>query len=137
MATFAVTPSSLGNAWSNGKVDLLLEINLNKSRFGYLRSGAMEFSFYDLVSHAARTRPLQAGTLISSGTVTEACFSSSASSIIEMRASNKSKAISGPAFLRANDVVDILMYDEKMRSVFGRLLNHISELHGGSRTFFK
>lgn len=134
MATFAATPSSLGSAWDNGKVDLLLEINLNENRFGCLRSGAMEFSFYDLISHAARTRPLQAGTLISSGTVTESGFSSSASSIVEMRALNKSKAISGPTFLRANDVVDISMYDDKMRSVFGRLSNHISEPNQKIRT---
>ena len=29
----------------------------------------MTFSLFDLVSHAAKTRPLQAGTLIGSGTV--------------------------------------------------------------------
>jgi len=66
----AITPDELGGHWLGGKVLLPLVVMLNGALFGRPNAGVdMTFSFGDLVAHAARTRPLTAGTVIGSGTV--------------------------------------------------------------------
>ncbi|MGQ8365430.1 fumarylacetoacetate hydrolase family protein [Glaciecola sp. 1036] len=66
----AVTPSELGDAWQEGKLHLPLISTLNGEKFGEPQAGVdMTFNFGQLIAHAARTRPLQAGTIIGSGTV--------------------------------------------------------------------
>ena len=66
----AVTPDELGEAWIDGKVDLPLLSTLNGELFGKPEAGVdMTFNFPKLVSHAAKSRPLGAGAVIGSGTV--------------------------------------------------------------------
>jgi len=66
----AVTPDALGVAWAGGKLHLPLRSTLNGAVFGMPDAGhEMTFSFPALIAHAARTRPLVAGTIIGSGTV--------------------------------------------------------------------
>lgn len=66
----AVTPDELGNAWDGGRLHLPLLVSLNGKLFGRVNAGAgMHFDFPALISHAARTRPLSAGTIVGSGTV--------------------------------------------------------------------
>ena len=68
-APVAVTPDELGAAWRDGRVALPLHVSWNGERFGEPNGAAMAFGFHELVTHAARTRPLVAGTIIGSGTV--------------------------------------------------------------------
>ena len=66
----AVTPDELGEVWRDGKVHLPLLSELNGEPFGRPEAGVdMTFDFGRLVAHAAKTRPLGAGALIGSGTV--------------------------------------------------------------------
>lgn len=66
----AVTPDELGDAWRNHKVHLPLLSTLNNELFGKPQAGIdMTFDFSQLIAHAAKTRPLGAGTIIGSGTV--------------------------------------------------------------------
>jgi fumarylacetoacetate (FAA) hydrolase len=66
----AVTPDELGDAWDGGKVRLPLLVALNGKPFGRADAGVdMTFDFPTLVAHAAKTRPLGAGTIVGSGTV--------------------------------------------------------------------
>ncbi|MCP4789534.1 MAG: fumarylacetoacetate hydrolase family protein [Gammaproteobacteria bacterium] len=66
----AVTPDELGASWGGGKVSLPLRSVLNNELFGIPNAGVdMTFNFFELVAHAAKTRPLTAGTIIGSGTV--------------------------------------------------------------------
>ncbi len=66
----AITPDELGSTWRDCKVHLPLMSFLNESLFGHPDAGVdMTFSFAELVAHAAKTRPLAAGALIGSGTV--------------------------------------------------------------------
>ncbi|NIX77052.1 fumarylacetoacetate hydrolase family protein [Microvirga terricola] len=66
----AITPDELGEAWDGGKVHLPLLSSLNGQPFGKPNAGAdMTFDFPTLIAHAAKTRPLCAGTIIGSGTV--------------------------------------------------------------------
>ena len=66
----AVTPDELGDAWADNKVHLPLLSTLNDELFGKPEAGIdMTFDFSQLVAHAAKSRPLGAGTIIGSGTV--------------------------------------------------------------------
>lgn len=68
-APVVVTPDELGEDWRDGRVQLDLHIEWNGRWFGHPRGDAMHFHFGELISHAARTRRLGAGTIIGSGTV--------------------------------------------------------------------
>ncbi|WP_018146891.1 fumarylacetoacetate hydrolase family protein [Henriciella marina] len=66
----AVTPDELGEAWSGGKLHLPMLSTYNDKPFGKPECDVdMTFDFGTLVAHAARTRPLCAGTIIGSGTI--------------------------------------------------------------------
>ena len=66
----AVTPDELGDAWRDGKLHLPLLSTLNGEAFGAPDAGIdMTFDFGQLIAHAAKSRPLEAGTIIGSGTV--------------------------------------------------------------------
>ena len=66
----AVTPDELGDAWDGGRLHLPLMVDLNGKPFGRADAGIdMTFDFPQLIAHAARTRPLAAGAIIGSGTV--------------------------------------------------------------------
>lgn len=84
-APFALTPDALGEAWKDGRVQLPLHVTLNSQWFGHPHGGEMAFGFHDLVAHAARTRDLVAGTVIGSGTVSNADYAKVGSACISER----------------------------------------------------
>lgn len=66
----AVTPDELGTDWDGGKVNLPLLSFYNDQPFGCPNAGVdMTFEFPELIAHAAKSRPLSAGAIIGSGTV--------------------------------------------------------------------
>ncbi|MEM6832018.1 MAG: fumarylacetoacetate hydrolase family protein [Pseudomonadota bacterium] len=66
----AVTPDALGDAWRDSLVHLPLRVDYNGQPFGRANAGIdATFSLAQLVAHAAKTRPLGAGTIIGSGTI--------------------------------------------------------------------
>jgi fumarylacetoacetate (FAA) hydrolase len=84
-APVAVTPDELGNAWQDGRVHLQLEVEWNGERFGQPHGGEMSFGFGDLIAHAARTRRLTPGTIIGTGTVSNASRAAGSACIAERR----------------------------------------------------
>lgn len=87
MAPFAVTPEELGAAWHDGRVGLDLHIQWNGRDFGHANGRPMLFGFGELIAHAALSRDLVAGTIIGSGTVSNADYAKVGSSCIsEVRA---------------------------------------------------
>lgn len=84
-APVAVTPDELGDAWRDGRVHLDLDVEWNGERFGHPNGGEMNFGFGDLVAHAARTRRLGAGTIVGSGTVSNADRAVGSACIAERR----------------------------------------------------
>lgn len=84
-APVAITPDELGDAWRDGRVHLDLEVEWNGASFGHPNGGEMSFSFGDLIAHAARTRRLGAGTVIGSGTVSNAAREAGSACIAERR----------------------------------------------------
>jgi fumarylacetoacetate (FAA) hydrolase len=85
MAPFAVTPDELGEQWRDGRVCADLLVDWNGVRFGAANGAAMGHGFHELVAHAARTRDLVAGTIIGSGTVSNANYREIGSSCIAER----------------------------------------------------
>ena len=84
-APVAVTPDELGDAWLDGRVQLDLEVEWNGEPFGHPNGREMNFSFGELVAHAARTRKLGAGTIVGSGTVSNAAREAGSACIAERR----------------------------------------------------
>ena len=84
-APFAVTPDELGEYWRDGRVHLDLVIKLNNETFGHANGREMDFSFGELIAHAARTRKLTAGTIIGSGTISNQGDTVGSSCVTEQR----------------------------------------------------
>lgn len=118
----AVTPDELGSAWKDGRVHLPLTTHLNGKLFGEPDSGPeMHFGFYELIAHAAKSRPLSAGTIVGSGTVSNEERSKGSSCLAEKRMLEiiDSGAASTP-FLQYGDHVAIEMF-QNGKSVFGKI----------------
>ncbi|MER8763072.1 MULTISPECIES: fumarylacetoacetate hydrolase family protein [unclassified Mesorhizobium] len=140
----AVTPDELGDAWDGGKVSLPLLVDLNGKPFGRANAGIdMTFDFPALIVHAAKTRPLAAGTIIGSGTVSNkldggpgkpvSAGGAGYSCVAELRMIETIET-GGPKtpFLRFGDSVRIEMKDRGGHSIFGAIEQRV-EKYGGAR----
>jgi len=119
----AVTPDELGTAWDGAKLHRQLVTQLNGGLFGDPWCDAdMTFDFPTLIAHAARTRPLAAGTIIGSGTVSSTDRARGSSCIAERRTLEVlDGGQAATPFLRFGDRVRIEMLDEAGRSIFGAI----------------
>ncbi len=119
MAPFALTPDALGNAWRNGRVCLPLTVEVNGQWFGNPEGDAMEYGFHELIAHAAYSRALPAGTVIGSGTVSNAAHATVGSSCISERRAIEMITHGAPQtpFLSFND--RIVMRAGEDHSYFG------------------
>lgn len=119
----AVTPDMLGDAWQQGKLHLPLRALLNETLVGEPNAGVdMTFDFGQLIAHAAKSRPLCAGTIIGSGTVSNVDRSSGSCCLAEVRmleiiADGKVST----EFMRFGDRVQIEMLDADGQSIFGQI----------------
>ncbi|HWZ88804.1 MAG TPA: fumarylacetoacetate hydrolase family protein, partial [Polyangiaceae bacterium] len=83
---FAVTPDELGTAYHDGRVHLPLRTRLNGQLVGDPNAGPeMHFSFFELIAHIAKTRAFAAGTIVGSGTVSNADRARGISCLAERR----------------------------------------------------
>jgi len=119
----AVTPDELGPAWDGGKLSLPLRSHVNGELLGSPDAGVdMTFDFPRLIEHCARTRNLRAGTIVGSGTVSNADRQSGSSCLAERRML-ETLAQGKPAtpFLKDGDLVRIDMLDAGGRTIFGAI----------------
>lgn len=137
----AVTPDELGEAWRDCLVHLPLHVDYNGQPFGRAEAGIdATFSLARLVSHAARTRPLSAGTIIGSGTVSNKGVDGGPgrpisegglgySCIAEIRMI-ETIAMGSPktAFMKPGDTVRIEMIDKSGHSVFGAIEQTVEQV---------
>ena len=116
-----VTPDELDDAWKDNKVHLPLVTHINGEWFGAPEAGVdMQFDFAQLVAHAAKTRPLSAGTLVGSGTIANEDVSKGASCFAEKRTVETLRdGKPSTPFMKYGDVVHIEMKDRDGRSIFG------------------
>ena len=130
----AVTPDELGCAWIGAKLHRPLLSWLNGAPLGAPDAGVdMNFDFGQLVAHAAKTRPLAAGSIIGSGTVSNRDADGGPgrpvaegglgySCLAELR-TVETLRLGAPRtpFLRFGDTVKIEMRDAQGRSIFGAI----------------
>ena len=125
----AVTPDELGDAWDGDKVKLPLVTHLNDELFGKPDCGVdMTFDFPTIVAHAAKTRPLGAGAIIGSGTISNYDRSAGSSCLAEKRmleiiADGKPST----EFMKFNDKVRIEMFDKQDNNIFGTIEQTVTE----------
>ena len=135
----AVTPDVLGETWKGGKLHMPLLSFLNEDPFGRPDAGIdMTFDFGQLIAHAAKTRPLCAGTIIGSGTVSNKLDGGPGRSVddggagysciaemrmIETIESGKPRT----SFLKFGDRVRIEMRDSDGLSIFGAIDHEVKQ----------
>jgi len=129
----AATPDELGAAWRDGKLHLPLVSTLNGRLFGRPDAGTdMTFGFPQLIAHLARTRELEAGTIVGSGTVSNkedggpgrpAAQGGVGYSCIAEQRTVETLLAGKPAtpFMRFGDRIRIEMLDAAGRTVFGAI----------------
>jgi len=118
-----VTPDELGDAWQDSKLHRPLLTHVNGKWFGAPEAGVdMQFNFAQLVAHAAKTRPLSAGTIVGSGTVANEDTSLGASCFAEQRTVETLRdGKPSTPFMAFGDVVRIEMLDASGHSIFGAI----------------
>ena len=138
----AVTPDELGAAWSDAKLHLPLLSTLNGKLIGRPDAGIdMTFNFGQLIAHAAKSRPLCAGTLIGSGTVSNKLDGGPGkhiadggvgySCIAEIRTIetiNNGKPTT--SFMKFGDRIRIEMHDADGASIFGAIEQTVEKYTG-------
>ncbi len=128
----AVTPDELQEAWDGQKVHLPLMSHYNQKLFGEPNAGVdMTFGFPKLISHAAKTRPLSAGTIIGSGTVSNTDRSKGSSCIVEKRMLETiENGKPTTEFMQFGDTVRIEMFDKDKQSIFGAIDQKVEKYKG-------
>jgi fumarylacetoacetate (FAA) hydrolase len=136
----AVTPEELGTSWRDAKLQLPLLTTINGKPFGQPNAGRdMTFDFGQLIAHAAMSRPLSAGTIVGSGTVSNKgpdggpgrpvpLGGDGYSCIAEIRTvetllEGKPKT----SYLKFGDVVRLEMKDRQGHSIFGAIEQEVSK----------
>jgi len=127
-APFAVTPDELGAAWRDGRLDGTMHVALDSVRVGDPRTGPeMHFSFFQLIEHICKTRRFGAGTIVGSGTISNAAVERGISCLQERRAL---ETIVGGApqtpFLRAGSRVRIEFTLPDGRAPFGAIEQEVT-----------
>ncbi len=129
-----VTPQSLGDYWKDGKLHRSLMVDLNGAPFGRaIASDDCTFDFGVLIAHLAKTRNLEAGSIIGSGTVSNRDSAGGPgkpvadgglgySCIAEVRMVEKIQTgeMHTP-FLKPGDTVRIEVRDDAGHSIFGAI----------------
>lgn len=138
----AVTPDELGTAWQDGRVHLPLLVTYNQQLFGQANAGEdMTFNFPQIIAHAAKTRPLGAGAIIGSGTVSNKQDTEHGSAVSEggvgysciaevrmIETINTGKPQT--SFMKFGDSIRIEMLDANGQSVFGAIDQRVVEYKG-------
>jgi fumarylacetoacetate (FAA) hydrolase len=119
---FAVTPDELGDAWRGGRLHLRVRSTYNGELYGDCDAEEMHFSFFDLIQHIAKTRRFVAGTILGSGTVSNADRARGVSCLAERR---MIETIEGgkpvTPFMKVGDRIEIECRDKAGANVFGTI----------------
>lgn len=119
-APFAITPDELGANWNDGRIHLPLTLHRSGNWFGAPNGSEMHFGFHELIAHSARTRPLHAGTILGSGTVSNKSLDVGQACLSEVRAKEmiqEGKPIT--EFLSSGETVHMRTTDANGANLFG------------------
>jgi fumarylacetoacetate (FAA) hydrolase len=118
-----VTPDELGDVWQDSKVHLPLLSYINDEQYGCPNAGIdMTFNFAKLIEHAAKTRFLGAGTIVGSGTISNAEGNVGSSCLVERRTLEQlNQGEVKTSFMKFGDRIRIEMLDKQGISIFGSI----------------
>ncbi|WP_236792179.1 fumarylacetoacetate hydrolase family protein [Amycolatopsis sp. GM8] len=122
-APFVVTPSTLDTAWTGANLRAALRCEVNGDALGAPRSDQdITFEFPRILAHLTATRPLVPGSIVGTGTVSNADPAAGYACIAEKRAVEIAKdgAATTP-FLGTGDTVGIEALGDDGTSLFGRI----------------
>jgi fumarylacetoacetate (FAA) hydrolase len=124
---FAITPDELGSAWRDGRVHLPLRTRYNGELVGDPDAGPeMHFSFFDLIEHICKTRAFTAGTIVGSGTVSNAERARGISCLAERRMIETiERGRPETPFMKPGDTVEIEMRAPDGTSLFGSIAQKV------------
>ena len=124
-----VTPDELEGHWRDNKLHLPLVTHINGEWFGAPEAGVdMQFDFSQLVAHAAKTRPLSAGTIVGSGTIANEDTSKGASCFAEKRTVETLRdGKPSTPFMKFGDLVRIEMQNSDGSPIFGAIEQRIEQ----------
>ncbi|MCL1078203.1 FAA hydrolase family protein [Parashewanella spongiae] len=125
----AITPDELGERWQDSKVHLPLITHLNGELFGQPNAGVdMTFDFSQLVSHVAKSRPIGAGAVVGSGTISNYDRSAGSSCLAEKRMLETiTDGKPSTSFMKFGDTVKIEMLDDNGVTIFGSIDQKVVE----------
>ena len=120
---FAVTPDELGDAWRGGRAHVRVRSTYNDKVIGDCDAGPeMHFSFFDLIQHLAKTRRYTAGTILGSGTVSNAERARGVSCLAERRMIETiEEGKPSTPFMAVGDRIEIEAFDAAGTSPFGKI----------------
>ena len=130
LSPVVVTPDELGDAWKGEKLHLPMRTWINGQWFGEAECGVdMQFDFAQLVAHAAKTRPLTAGTIVGSGTIANEDTGKGASCLAEQRTVETLRdGKPSTPFLKYGDTIRIEITDRDGASIFGAIEQRIAPM---------
>jgi fumarylacetoacetate (FAA) hydrolase len=122
-APVAITPDELGAAWDGRRAHGPVRAWVNGELLGEPDAGEdMQFDFPRLIAHAAKTRPLSAGAIVGSGTVSNRDRKKGAGCLLEKRAEEILKGGKPKTpFLKFGDRVRIEMLGPDGATLFGAI----------------
>jgi len=119
----AVTPRALGKYWDGKLLNRRVHVHVRGELLGKPHAGRDAlFNFPQLLEHLARTRNLEAGTIIGAGTVSNYDLEAGFGCLLEKRAQeifDNGKAET--PFLRYGDSIRIECFDDDGASIFGAI----------------
>lgn len=132
MSPLAITPDECGDAWNGRALSLPLLSYRNDHCIGHPDAGVdLQFDFPTLLAHAARTRPLPAGTVLGSGTVSNRDPATGSSCIAEIRVKEiLARGIATTPFLQPGERIRIEMLDPQGHSLFGAIEQTVIRVDG-------
>ena len=124
---FAVTPDELGPRWRDGRLHMRVRSTYNGAVIGDCDAGPeMHFSFFDLIAHVAKTRRFTAGTILGSGTVSNADRARGVSCLAERRMIETIEhGKPSTPFMKVGDRIEIEAFDAEGASPFGAIAQEV------------
>ncbi len=120
---FAVTPDELGDSWRDGRAHVRVRSTYNGDVIGDCDAGPeMHFSFHQLIAHITKTRRFVAGTILGSGTVSNADRSRGVSCLAERRMIETiDHGAPRTPFMVVGDRIEITAFDASGAQPFGTI----------------
>ncbi len=124
---FAVTPDELGDTWRDGRAHVRVRSTYNGEVIGDCDAGPeMHFSFFDLIQHLAKTRRFTAGTILGSGTISNAERARGVSCLAERRMIETiEQGKPATPFMVVGDCIEIEAFDSAGVSPFGKIAQRV------------